>query len=164
MTDKTYIQWNLRSWMPLNTYKSVYKQISWTKFFSSEKRCLKRWTCKQATSWGNKLGVSAREHQLQCSFCSIGQCHTMWQCHCGVARCDDTTWTVPRHITPNNQHGWVFMLSKLKIVCALEEGLLKEPTCHRHKVHTFHAEWETSEKFGKFYHNIQKFDSVFFEY
>jgi hypothetical protein len=38
------------------------------------------------------------------------------------------------------------MLSKLKIVCALEaEGLLREPIHRRHWVHQFNSERETSE-------------------
>ena len=56
------------------------------------------------------------------------------------------------------------MLSKLKVVCAVEEGLLKEPTRRRHWVHPFHAQRKTSEKFEKFYGNIRKYDEKFFDY
>jgi hypothetical protein len=43
------------------------------------------------------------------------------------------------------------MLSKLKIVCALEaEGLLQEPIHRRHWVHPFNSERESSERFETF--------------
>ena len=54
------------------------------------------------------------------------------------------------------------MLSKLKVICALEaEGLLKEPTRRKYWVHPFNAEGETSKRFEKFYENIRKYaDSI----
>ena len=57
------------------------------------------------------------------------------------------------------------MLSKLKVICALEaEGLLKEPNRRKHWVHPFNAEGETNKRFAKFYENIRKYDEKFFEY
>ena len=57
------------------------------------------------------------------------------------------------------------MLSKLKVICALEaEGLLKEPTRRRHWIHPYNAERETSKRFEKFDQNKRKYDERFFEY
>jgi hypothetical protein len=50
---------------------SVHEQIFWTKNASGDEWCLEKRTRKPATTVGDKLRVSAGEHQLLCNFRSV---------------------------------------------------------------------------------------------